>query len=785
MDTKELEFIKRLFKTYKIEANEHLLSMRNELINFENCNNNAGKDEILEIIFREAHSLKGASRAVNLKMIESVCQVLESIFSRLKKNELQLDRPSFDLIHHVINSLEKILMHTSLDAEGRPNCNEDDNKLNKLLDLILRSKKERIHEFVNTLSNENKRIEAENTEGKKVHVEEETNLKEYVINDKVEITETKATTETIRISTDKIDKLFYQTEELINAKYSYLNIVQTLKDIVSDKSTSDKKIKEIKNDIKSLSKYFKSEDSATEGRNRDLVNKILNNLEQVLLQEHSKKDILSSLHKTSLTDGRILSTMVDNLMYQARDILLVPFKTLTSIFPLVVRDLSISLGKSVNFKVEGEDIEIDRRILEVIKDPLIHILRNSLDHGIESPEIRKQSGKSETGSIKMIIKQSGGNKVEIKISDDGKGLQYDKILESALKKGFISEETKETLNESDITKLVFFSDVSTSKVITDISGRGLGLAIVKEKIEQLDGNIELSNGKDYGTEFRITLPLSLTTFRGVLIGLEDKQFIIPTLNIERISRIKLDEIKSVENKETISINDEVIPLINLKELLSLKSKSLIKSNSEYINAVIIEHSDKKIAVAVDEIIIEQEVLVKNLGKQILKVKNLQGVAVLGSGKVIPILDVKDLIQSTDSGYFGSIKTEQTERSRDESAYIMVADDSITSRMLLKDILESEGYRVKTAVDGMEALTSLKSEKFDLLVSDVEMPRMNGFELTEKIKNDRNLSELPVILITALASKEDRERGIDAGANAYIVKSSFDQSNLIDIIERLI
>ena len=256
MDTKELEFIRRLFKTYKIEAREHLFSMRNELIKFENCTNESLKAEIVEIIYRDAHSLKGASRAVNLKLIESVCQVLESIFSRLKKNELHLDKPSFDLIHYVINRLEQIVDTSELDNDGNPIYADDNNKLNMLLDYIVRSKKEHIQEFVNNLIKESKKEQSEefeNIEGNKKEITIKPAIKDNV---NTGTKETKTESETIRISTEKLDKLFYQAEELINAKYSYLNVVESLKDIVSEKSTIDKKFKEIKNDIKSLSKYF-------------------------------------------------------------------------------------------------------------------------------------------------------------------------------------------------------------------------------------------------------------------------------------------------------------------------------------------------------------------------------------------------------------------------------------------------------------------------------------------------------------------------------------------------
>jgi two-component system chemotaxis sensor kinase CheA len=329
------------------------------------------------------------------------------------------------------------------------------------------------------------------------------------------------------------------------------------------------------------------------------------------------------------------------------------------------------------------------------------------------------------------------------------------------------------------------SGVSTSATITDLSGRGLGMAIVRENVEELGGIISLDTTPGIGTSFRILVPVTHTTFRGVLIKVAEQLFIVPTMNVERVWRLKSTEVVTVENRETLALNGQVVSLVHLADILEVPRKIDTKSQ-EYIQVIVIAAAGIRIAFLVDEVLQEQEVLVKRLGKQLSRVRNIAGATVLGSGDVVPIVNVRDLIKSATLGIrdYSEVSMEEGNDELHQQS-ILVVEDSVTSRMLLKNILEASGYKVSVAVDGIDGFTALKTDRFDLVVSDVEMPRMGGFDLTAKIRSDSNFAEIPVILVTALESREHRERGIDVGANAYIVKSSFDQSNLLKTVRLLI
>ncbi|MBI3995585.1 MAG: response regulator, partial [Nitrospirae bacterium] len=451
-----------------------------------------------------------------------------------------------------------------------------------------------------------------------------------------------------------------------------------------------------------------------------------------------------------------------------------------------VRDLSRDRGKELELVIEGAEIEIDRRILEEIKDPLIHLVRNSIDHGIEKPAERGQKRKSPRGTVAIAISQKDGSKVEILITDDGAGIDAAKVRSAAQKLNLISPEEAERLGDRETMGLIFQSGLSTSPIITDLSGRGLGLAIVREKVEKLGGLVTVETRPDAGTTFRMILPITLATFRGLLVRVHDHLFAIRTTHLELVGRVNKEEIKTVENRETIRLNGRAVSLVRLGDLLELPGKGTPGDSPDDLQFVILSLAEKRMAFLVDEILSEQEVLVKSLGPQLSRVRNVAGATILGTGKVVPILNVHDLLKSAVKNASVPVKVPATvEAGKQKGKTILVAEDSITARTLLKNILETAGYRVKTAVDGVEAFTALRTEAFDLAVSDVDMPRMNGFDLTAKVRADKKLSDLPVVLVTALESREDRERGIDVGANAYIVKSSFDQSNLLEVIRRLV
>jgi two-component system chemotaxis sensor kinase CheA len=494
---------------------------------------------------------------------------------------------------------------------------------------------------------------------------------------------------------------------------------------------------------------------------------------------------LAALASAAAHDERGIGTLIDDLLDDAKRLVMLPFSTLLDVFPKLVRDLSRTQGKEIALSIRGREVEIDKRILQEMKDPLIHLVRNSIDHGLETPAERTAAHKPAGGTLTLSVFQLDGSKVEIMVADDGAGIDVEKVKASAVRAGTLADEDARKLSEPAALALIFDSGISTSPIITEISGRGLGMAIVREKIEKLGGQISIETVRGGGTTFRIVLPVTLATFKGILVSAGGQSFVIPTARIERIARVRRDDIRTVENRETIAMDGQVIALARLDEVLDLPSRP---ETGAFVEVVVLGSADKRIGFAVDTVLNELEVLVKSIGKPLLRVRNVAGATILGSGTPAVILNTDDLLRSavrlaSAGGRRSANAAEAGEEKR--TRQILVTDDSITSRMLLKNILESAGYAVTTAIDGVEALTALRSRDFDLLVSDVEMPRMDGFDLTAKVRGDKKLADLPVVLVTALGTREHQERGIDVGASAYIVKSNFDQSNLLEVIRKLL
>jgi len=416
-----------------------------------------------------------------------------------------------------------------------------------------------------------------------------------------------------------------------------------------------------------------------------------------------------------------------------------------------------------------------------MKDPLIHLVRNCIDHGIETLKQREERGKQPRATIRLTIFPKSADQVEIVVADDGAGVDVQKVRAVAIKLGVVSPEDAQQMDEQRAMPLIFKSGVSTSPMITEVSGRGLGLAIVREKVEKVGGSVSVETQLGVGTTFRLILPLTLARFRGVLVRVGESLFVLPTTHVQRVFRVGRDEIKSAENRETIQVDGRAASAVRLGNVLEIVQGNTAPDPKRKVPVLVVAWAGEQIAFLVDEILDEREVLVKSLGRQLPRVRNIAGATLLGTGKVLPVLNVADLMQSA----IRMAPVASLHETEEVPKTILVAEDSITARTLLKNILESAGYKVKTAVDGAEALGALASESFDLVVSDVEMPRMSGFDLTAKIRADKRLRSLPVVLVTALESRQDRERGADVGANAYLVKSSFDQGNLLEVVRRLI
>ena len=802
MDKKNDEFLRRLLATFKIEADEHLKAISSGLLELEKKPETEKQTVIIETIFRDAHSLKGAARSVSMADIEAVSRSLESIFSTWKRQEIIPSSEQFDILHYAIDTVGKFL---SSQEEGQTGISELVRQLDRLTageSLVPGDRKPLQAKYEASSSEEAIRPPSpEVREPKKNKVEKlkekkekqsypiapETETSPHIIRGYPAAAENPAQSETIRISIAKLDSLLLQTEEMLSVKQAAKQRIADFRDISNMLNVWKKEWAKVYPEVRKVRGKFDKNSVIDE---ISLTRSQIATLLEFLTWNHdhikSFEAQFAGFEELANQDRRSLSMMVDNLLEDTKKVLMLPFSSFLEIFPKMVRDLCRDQKKEAELVIKGSEIEIDRRIMEEIKDPLIHLVRNCVDHGIEKSEVRKRNKKTTCGTVTISISQVNSNQIEILVSDDGAGIDPAKVKETAVKQGIYSQNEINRLTEQEILSLIFESGVTTSSFITDISGRGLGLAIVKEKVERVGGQISLETKPQVGTSILMLLPITLSTFRGVLVRTGERVFIIPTMHVEHVKRISRDEIKTVENKTTIPLNERAVSLVRLDDVLELPRKRNTDNNLEYIQVLILVSAEKRIAFSIDEIVNEQEVLVKGLNKQLSRVRNITGATILGSGQVVPILNVPDLIKSAAKvTAFPVGVAAMVDESKEKKKSILVVEDSITSRVLLKNILESAGYTVKTAVDGADAFATLKTENFDLVVSDVDMPRMNGFVLTSKIREDKKLAELPVVLVTALESRDDRERGIDAGANAYIIKSSFDQSNLLETVRRLI
>jgi len=764
------ELLKKLMVVFRSEADEHLRAMSSGLLALEKAQAPDQRVDIVETIFRDAHSLKGAARAVNLTLIESVCQSLESVFAALKKERLDLSPFLFDLLHEAVAVLGGLL------AAEAPGGHQQSS-----VSVLTRRLDEASKGVAVALA-----ALAEPAASGVAHMPPVT---------------PGLAPETVRVSTTKLDAVMRQAEELLVPRLAATQRASELRattaalavwkkrrlDIQPALRTVERALSPAKQEIRRIDGRDGTANGSTAGR-RELA-RLFEYLDAEQLHMKVLEERLVSLSHSAEHDRRVLAGMTEGLLHDVKEMQLLPFASLLEILPRYARELAREQGKEVELVIQGSEIEIDRRVLEAMKDPLIHLLRNSIDHGIEKPAARETRHKPPHGTITLAISQKDSGNAEVLVADDGAGIDAASVKAAADRVGSSSAVNGQRTGEHDALALIFASGVSTSPIITDVSGRGLGLAIVREKVDGLGGSIKVESQHGVGTAFRIVLPLMLANFRGVIVRAGGQLFVIPAANVERVMSVARKDMRTVENRETILLDGQAVAMVRLSDVLTLPRSREVGPQADAMEVAVLGQGGVRIAFGIEEILGEQEVLVKTLGPQLVRVRNIAGASVLGTGQVVPVLNVSDLLKSAVRHVvLPTLPDDQLTVVKPGGAdkpSILVVEDSITSRSLLTGILESAGYRVSAAVDGIDGYTTLKTGAFDLVVSDVEMPRMDGFDFTAKVRADKKLAQLPVVLVTALESREHRERGIDAGANAYIVKSSFDQSNLLEVIRRLL
>lgn len=769
---KEEDFAAQLREAFMQEAQEQLQIVVSGLLQLEEEAGKGTDKRLVEKMFRQVHNLKGSARATGFTTTERICQLLESAFALLRTKSIALTSKQLDVLHRAV-ALVQITVFGALNSVEDSQLDSIEVEL-ETLTTELSAPGGKAGEEVNPSPSSEAPVNV-NT----ANMDAESRVQEAPL------------TNTVKISAERLDEVISQAEEFLafsaishQIAAELLSLREHLEDIEGIIERNTSRIRSVASLSSQLQAQNLTDDTVSKQISSNLAeqtNRITDSQHLALSKVHNAKHKLAEAVRYSSEQVRNTGLSLDTFLRKAKQLMIVPCATLLDSFPASIRALARDLGKEVELTIVGADIMLDKRIINQLRDPLNHLVRNAVDHGIETPEERERSGKKRKAKLDLQLRQIDASTVEITVTDDGAGINLEKVKAAALKQGLLPENS-ENLTQEQALDLVFTSALSTANIITDISGRGLGLAIVKDAILSFGGKIAVSSELGKGTQFKLTVPVSLATFRGLFLEAAGQQFVIPTANFLRVLRVEPAAVKNLGDKDSILFNERYVPVARLAQLLALEELPQTMSASSFLNVAVVAHNTDVLPLIVDNVVDEHEVLVKSLGAPLEYVRNVAGVTILGSGKVVPVLNVADLVANAKGTTY---QVNRGPRQAPSAKHVLVVDDTLTARLMMKNILDGAGFLVETAGDGVEALDMLELRPYDLVITDLEMPRMTGFELTAAIRANDGLADMPVVIVTALATKEDRERGVDVGANAYFVKSSFDQSNLLEVVNRLI
>jgi two-component system chemotaxis sensor kinase CheA len=574
--------------------------------------------------------------------------------------------------------------------------------------------------------------------------------------------------QTVRVRTDRLDRLINLTGELVIGQQTLALHSQALRDLLILNQQQERTL---------LMLHAELQQQRLSPDQRNLLEESLNALLNV--NEQVNQIVRGEVEQFNQFTGQH-HTLIDDLEQEVISTRLLPMSTIFGGIPRAVREIANATGKEIALDLRGEATELDRKLLEALNDPLLHLMRNAIDHGIEPPDERAAHGKPRQGHISVSAEASGGE-VRVLISDDGRGIDPQQIRESAIRKGLIAAENAALLSEQEALDLVFLPGFTTASILTDLSGRGVGMDVVRTNVSELGGQVVLESQPGYGTQVTLLLPLTLVTTRILLVKVGAQTFALPASGCQSIIWVHEDDINTIEGRAMIDHNERTVPLLSLADLIGIDAPPAF-SHEARMPTILLGTARRMLSLLVDGVLDEREAVVKPIGPLLEAQRRYTGAIQLGNGQLVLMLNPVALAQAARGVRFSRPTESVTTRTHPQ---LLITDDSFTTRELMRSILHSAGYEVATAVDGLDALDKLRAHTYDLVVSDVEMPRMNGFELTASIRQELGLKDLPVIIVTSLASDDHKRQGLEAGAQAYIVKSQFNQDNLLEAIEQLL
>ncbi|MBN1964874.1 MAG: hybrid sensor histidine kinase/response regulator [Anaerolineae bacterium] len=776
-----------LLNIFWIEAAEYLDALNRILLELEVAAPEADTTANLREICRVAHSLKGAARAVGQTTIETIAHQMESVFERSISGELALDPTAADVLYDGLDVIQIVAGGEDVDTDTVAGI------VDRLVGISGQAALKRPAAEPAPAPDGQSAPDALAPAEVKPRIAKTRPVK--TTQEIVESTVPRATEDTIRVSLGKLDELMGQASELLVARMRGELHRHELQALLQEHRRWLRTWRQVRAAYMRATRRFRNwstwydtdirapqddGEGATDLRNLFLF------IEATQGYMAYATRALLGLDRDLRQDNLRLASLIDDLQGDIARVRMLPFETILGTFQRMVRDLGREGGKDVTLVIEGAEVELDKHVLELLKDPLMHLLRNAVDHGVETPEMRTAFGKPANATITLRVQQRG-NDIHIAVGDDGRGVDTDAVRFKALDAGLIGEAEAATLTTDEIAALVFEPGFSTAAQVTAVSGRGVGLDVVKRRIEALRGRLWLHNTPGSGATFHLYVPISLTRLRCLLarVGPQHggEQYAIPLTAVMHIVNATPDEVFYVEDRPMLRVDGRPLPLVNLSDVLQRPVPP--PPLGERTPILVLHSTDRTVAFVVDDLLSEQELVLKKLGDEMERVRNVTGAAILGTGEVVVVLNPGDLIKSArrTRSLMGEGEAED-ELLEERPLWVLVVDDSLTTRTLEKNILEAAGYRVRTATDGEEALRVLMEHQPDVIVADVEMPNMDGFALTERVKSDARWREIPLILVTSLESEGHRERGLRAGADAYLVKARFDQDELLNVIDQM-
>jgi two-component system, chemotaxis family, sensor kinase CheA len=827
------EELRGIFKT---TSEEHLQNLDSGLLHLEK---HPEDQAVLEALMREAHSLKGDANMLGVREVGTLAHQLEHVLTQLQQQQIKFSQELGDrlalglaairrLVHeaitgepaavdtfHVLAVLMGGQMHPLHSSEPAEQKNLPDSSLTHS---AVKAADAQPHGPLSSeipSSIDAAPLEATESLTDAAVLDRATVLTSPYFNPASTLEnafqpisnsahgiETRANSgyriETIRVTTQNLDSLMMQAGELtvtkirIAHRLTEIEAIANLceewsRDLSGERSLMNRSLAGRSLVGRSLASRFLA--SRARQHNQTLLDQdTFRHLEAFRHRIEERLNQLSTqintLQNALYEDTARLELISNELEEDVRTLRLMPLSTIFNLFPRMVRDLARQENKQVELVIEGKETRADKRILEEMKDPLMHVLRNAIDHGIELPSERERLGKPAVATIQLRSYQTPTS-IVIEIQDDGRGLDLDRIKRIALNRGICREDELAGMTTSQIQSLIFMPGFSTAPLVTEVSGRGVGLDVVQTNVERLKGSIQVESTPGQGCFFRIQLAMTLATAHVLIALVNAVPYAIPVEYVQMLCLVEPEEIFTLEGRSTIIRQNQPVSVAQLADLLEVStgSNSPLKSNQQnQLTCIMLQVGQESLGVFVDTVVDEQDVVIKPQSQLLRRVRNVSGATILGTGEVCMVLNPQDLIKSMRR------QTEAIAPAPDRSAtakpVILLVEDSIAIRTQEKRMLEAVGYEVVTAVDGSDGWNKLQSRAFNAVISDVQMPNLDGLALTAKIRQEQKYDEMPIILITSLASDADKRRGAEAGANAYITKSSLNQELLLKTLQRL-